>query len=93
MKEERCQGLNKGLVQEGNKPQETIKEVTPVSLQTRSCLHQTDSIRIEKDKGDNGHSDARRSEEGAVLLGHAVVGDAPVPAAVGVVRLRVPSLG
>ena len=32
MNEESAQGLNQGLAQEGNKPQETIKEITPVAL-------------------------------------------------------------
>ena len=59
MNEESSQGLNQGLAQEGNKPQETIKEVTPVAHRTRSCRHQTDSIRIEKDKGDNGNDTNR----------------------------------
>jgi hypothetical protein len=52
---EGSQRLNQGLAQEGNKPQGTNKEVTPVALRTRSCQHQTDSIRIEEDKGDHGN--------------------------------------
>ena len=52
--EEGSQGLTRVYVPEGDKQQETIKEVTPVALRTRSCRHQTDIIRIEEDKGDNG---------------------------------------
>ena len=53
--EEGSQGLPRVPVPEG-KQQGTIKEVTPVALRTRSCRHQTDSIRIEEDKGDNGNT-------------------------------------
>jgi hypothetical protein len=62
--EEGSQGLIRVSVLEGNKLQGTTKEVKPVALRTRSCLYQLeiDSIRIEKDKGDNGKDKTRNKD-------------------------------